>query len=159
MSNISSSPILTLTLQNRKAFKKILDTHSLEQLNFIPQNFSNNLLWNIAHAISVQQKIVYGLTTVPFRVDAAFVKDFAPGTRPEQNYDLTFVEELKSKLISSYKNMIEDIESGLLSNYTAYTPALNFEISDWQTAITFNHYHEALHMGACSLISHRALAL
>jgi hypothetical protein len=36
----------------REIFLKILDNHSLEQLNKIPAGYSNNLIWNIAHCIS-----------------------------------------------------------------------------------------------------------
>jgi hypothetical protein len=43
---------------SRQLHQNFLDNYSLEQLNTIPAGMSNNLIWNIAHAIVSQQKLV-----------------------------------------------------------------------------------------------------
>jgi hypothetical protein len=35
---------------------------TLEQLNKIPEGYNNNLIWNIAHVVVVQQMLVYKLS-------------------------------------------------------------------------------------------------
>ena len=49
---------LAITLQNRKACKKILDSLSIDQINQIPTGFNNNILWNCAHILAVQQMLL-----------------------------------------------------------------------------------------------------
>ena len=69
---------LAITLQNRKALKKILDFHTLDQINHIPNGFNNNILWNCAHVIAVQQMLTYGLNNLPFGIPKEFVFRFTP---------------------------------------------------------------------------------
>ena len=40
---------------NRKHYLKLIENYSLEQLNKIPEGFSNNLAWNLGHIIVAQQ--------------------------------------------------------------------------------------------------------
>jgi len=41
------------------AYLKFFENYSLEQLNRIPDGFSNNLIWNIGHIIATQHKLIY----------------------------------------------------------------------------------------------------
>ena len=52
---------LELTRTSRLILSQILPNYTLAQLNKIPPGYSNNLIWNIAHVIVVQQMLVYGL--------------------------------------------------------------------------------------------------
>jgi len=40
------------------------DNYTLEQLNKIPEGFSNNLIWNIGHIIVTQQVLIYKLSNL-----------------------------------------------------------------------------------------------
>ena len=60
---------LEITRTNRRLLQRILDSHSLEQLNTVPEGFKNNLIWNIAHVIVTQQLLVYKLSGLPMMVD------------------------------------------------------------------------------------------
>ena len=46
--------IFDVTLKNRQSLERLLDAHSLEELNTVPAGFNNNIFWNIAHTIVVQ---------------------------------------------------------------------------------------------------------
>ncbi len=138
---------LAITLQNRKAFKKILDSHSIEQINHIPAGFNNNILWNCAHIIAVQQMLTYGLTNQTFSIGEEFVFRFAPGTKPDGLYNEVFVNEVKAMLFSSFEQIQIDIKTEKFSVFNPFLTALRFEINDLDKAIAFNQYHEALHMG------------
>ncbi|MBP6235030.1 MAG: DinB family protein [Saprospiraceae bacterium] len=138
---------LAITLQNRKACKKILDSLSIDQINQIPSGFNNNILWNCAHIIAVQQMLTYGLINQAFTVDKTFVFRFSPGTKPDGWYDEPFVNEVKALLFSTFEQLREDIDTDIFQEFNPFLTALKFEINDREKAVAFNQYHEALHMG------------
>ncbi|MBK8628075.1 MAG: DinB family protein [Saprospiraceae bacterium] len=138
---------LTITLQNRKAFKKILDSLNVEQINKIPTGFNNNVLWNVGHIIAVQQRLIYGLAGQKYFLDKVFVNSFLPGTKPDEYYNEAMINDIKLWLVVTYDQMIMDINDNKFLTYTPFTTALRYEINDLDSAIAFNLYHEALHMG------------
>lgn len=138
---------LAITLQNRKACKKILDSLSIEQINHIPSGFNNNFLWNCAHIIAVQQMLTYGLTNQSFTVGKEFVFRFSPGTKPDDLYSESFVSDIKAMLFSSFDQLQFDIQADRFKEFNPFLTALKFEINDLEKAVAFNQYHEALHMG------------
>jgi len=138
---------LAVTLQNRKALKKILDFHSLEQLNQIPNGFNNNILWNCAHVIAVHQMLTYGLNNLPFGIPKEFVFRFTPGTKPDSVYDAALVDDVKSLLFTSFEQFQADINDNKFVAFNPFMTALKFEINDLEKAVAFNQYHESLHMG------------
>lgn len=138
---------LAITLQNRKALKKILDFHTLDQINHIPSGFNNNILWNCAHVIAVHQMLTYGLTNQPFGIPKEFVFRFVPGSKPDAVYDASFVDEVKSLLFTSFEQFQADIEDDKFVTFNPFMTALKFEINDLEKAVAFNQYHESLHMG------------
>ena len=50
---------------NRNVYLRFLESFSLEQLNKIPQGFSNNIIWNIGHIEVTQQILIYKLSSLP----------------------------------------------------------------------------------------------
>jgi hypothetical protein len=138
---------LTITIQNRKALKRIMDSLNVDQINHIPAGFNNNILWNCAHVIAVQQMLTYGLTNQPFTVEKEFVFKFAPGTKPDEFYTEAFINEIKSMLFTSIEQLEIDIKTESFFAFNPFLTALKFEINDLEKAVAFNQYHEALHMG------------
>lgn len=53
---------------NRNIYKAFLENYSLEQLNKIPNGFSNNLIWNLGHIIVAQQGLVYSLSGLSMNI-------------------------------------------------------------------------------------------
>ena len=139
--------LFTISLQNRKAYKKLLESFTIEQLNQTPLGFSNNIAWNAAHIIAVQQRIIYRLAEVPYTVEEDFINEFNRGTHSTRHYDETFIQQIGEKLQHSYEMMTSDFEAGKFKDYTPTKLALNFEVNDFETALTFNLFHESLHMG------------
>lgn len=43
---------------SREVYARYFENYTLEQLNKVPQGFSNNLIWNIGHIIVSQQLLV-----------------------------------------------------------------------------------------------------
>ena len=53
---------------SRNIYLKFLEGYTLEQLNKIPEGFSNNLIWNIGHIVVSQQGLIYRLSGLPVNV-------------------------------------------------------------------------------------------
>jgi hypothetical protein len=131
----------------REILLKILESHSLEQLNKIPQGFNNNIIWNVAHCVAAQQTLVYKLSGLPTMVSEEFILKYRKGTKPEGDVSEEEVNEIKSFLLSTFEKTKNDFESGLFVDYNEYTTSMGFTLSNVQDALDFNNYHEGIHTG------------
>ncbi|MBZ4037391.1 DinB family protein [Flavobacterium sp. 17A] len=131
----------------REILLKILDGHSLEQLNKIPPGFSNNLIWNIGHCISSQQVLVYKLSGLPTMVSEDFIGKYKKGTKPEGDVSQEEVDEIRALLSTTLEKTKNDFESGLFVDYNEYTTSMGFTLRNVQDALDFNNYHEGIHTG------------
>lgn len=131
----------------REFFLKVLENHSLEQLNKIPLGFSNNLIWNVAHCISSQQALVYKLSGLPTMVSEEFIAKYRKGTKPEGDVSQFEVDEIKILLSSTVDQTINDFENKIFINYNEYTTSLGFTIRNIDDALNVNNCHEGIHAG------------
>ncbi len=132
---------------SRNVLLKFLENHSLEQLNTIPEGFSNNLIWNIGHIIVVQQMLVYKLANLPMMVSDKMVEKYKKGTKPEHNVTQEEVDEMKLLLFSTLEKTRKDYSEKVFQNYNEFTSMSGFTMKSSADAITFNNYHEAIHTG------------
>jgi hypothetical protein len=131
----------------REILLKILDHHSLEQLNKIPSGFNNNLIWNIAHCIASQQVLVYKLSGLPLQVSDEFLSKYSKGTKPEGDVSQSEVDEIRGLLSSTLNQTIKDFEANIFVNYNAYTTSMGFDLKNVDDALNFVNYHEGIHTG------------
>ncbi|MGO4771488.1 DinB family protein [Flavobacterium sp. W22_SRS_FK3] len=131
----------------REILVKILDNHSLEQLNKIPEGFSNNLIWNIAHCVSAQQSLVYKLSGVPSKVSEEFIAKYRKGTKPEGDVSQAEVNEIRTLLLETLHQTEKDYSDKIFLNYTEYTTSMGFTLRNVDDALSFNNYHEGTHTG------------
>jgi len=131
----------------REILLKILESHSLEQLNKVPEGFNNNIIWNIGHCISSQQVLVYKLSGLPTMVSEDFILKYRKGTKPEGDVSQEEVDLIKSFLLSTFEKTKNDFESGLFVDYNEYTTSMGFTLRNVQDALDFNNYHEGIHTG------------
>lgn len=136
-----------ITRQNRKVLLSYLNNYSLEQLNKVPEGFSNNLIWNIGHIIVVQQLLVYKLSGLPTMVSPALISKYAKGTRPESDVLQEEIDQIKSLLFSTIDQTEEDFKNAIFVNYHEFKNDLGFTIKDAKGAVSFNYFHEATHLG------------
>ncbi|MFY8009972.1 MAG: DinB family protein [Flavobacterium sp.] len=132
---------------NRHLYLKLLSNYSLEQLNKIPDGFSNNLVWNLGHIIVAQQGLVYRLSGLPVNVSEDMTNTYKNGSKPTRQTTQAEVDELKELLISLMEQTKADYAAGKFQNYTEYTTGTGFHLASTKEAIEFNNYHEALHLG------------
>jgi hypothetical protein len=132
---------------SRKLLLTFIENHSLENLNTIPEGFSNNLIWNIGHIIVVQQMLVYKLSGLPMMISDEMVEKYKKGSKPEQSVTQDEVDEMKILLFSTLEKIKKDYAGNLFQNYTEFTSMTGFTVKSAVAAIEFNNYHEAIHTG------------
>ncbi|MBS7786076.1 DinB family protein [Flavobacterium sp. CYK-55] len=134
---------------SRNVLLSFLDNYSLEQLNKIPDGFSNNLIWNIGHIVVVQQMLVYKLSGLPMMVTDEMVEKYRKGTKPEGDVDADEVAQIRALLFKTIEQTQADYQSGKFSGTTfnGFTSMSGFTMNSTEDAIAFNNYHEAVHTG------------
>jgi len=136
-----------ITRTSRKVLSSFLQDYTLEQLNKTPSGFSNNLIWNIGHIVVVQQILTYKLSGLSMHIPDSFVEEYKRGTRPEQDATQAEVDEILSYLFQTINQTKTDYNAQAFKNYQEFTSQVGFTMRNIEDAISFNYYHEALHLG------------
>lgn len=138
---------LEITRINRKTMEKFLDNYSIEELNKVPEGFSNNLIWNIAHLVVTQQLLVYKLSGLPMMIDDEMVNKYRKGTKTEGAVTQEEVDKVKGLLFTTLDQTEKDLEAGLFTTYNEYPTSTGFVLKSVEDALNFNNYHEGIHLG------------
>lgn len=136
-----------IALKNRHILNSFLENFSLEELNKVPDGYSNNLFWNIAHVVVTQQLLVYNLSGLPMLINDEMVKKYGKGAKVEMNVTQDEVNELKELLFSTIERTKTDYDNGLFKTYNSYTTSTNSTMATVEEAIEFNNFHEGIHLG------------
>jgi len=136
-----------VTLKNRALFKSFLENLSLEQLNTVPKDFNNNIFWNIAHTVVTQQLLVYKLSGIPMLLEDSFVDMYKKGTKTEKDATQSEVDFVKGLLFSTIEKTKEDYNNSVFKTYNDYTVSTKSTLTNVEDAITFNNFHEGIHLG------------
>ncbi|MDT7829062.1 DinB family protein [Pricia sp. S334] len=139
--------VFDTTLQHRKLLHKILDNTPREQLLEIPSGFRNNIWWNIAHVVATQQLLVYKFSNLQMRVPDGLVEKFKKGTVPDGTATDEEIKVVGDFLISTADWAKEDYEKRLFEDYNEYTASVNVTLKNVEDAMTFNIFHEGIHLG------------
>lgn len=137
----------TIWETSRNLYLKYLENYSLEQLNFIPDGFCNNLIWNIAHVIVSQQKLVYTLSGLPMHIPQEMMEKYQNGSKPDGKVSRSEVDAIRSLLISTINQTKSDFENNIFKEFNPYQTKTGFYLGTLQEAIEFNNYHEGIHYG------------
>lgn len=136
-----------ITRASRKVLAYYLQNYTLEQLNKVPEGFNNNLIWNIAHIIVVQQMLVYNLSGLPMMVSQEMVAKYKKGTKPVADITQAEVEEVRSLLFQTIDQTEADYNQKIFKNFLEFPTATGFTIKNVEDALSFNYYHESMHIG------------
>lgn len=137
-----------IALQNRKIFYSFLKEMPREDLVTLPAGFNNSILWNIAHVVVTQQRLVYGLSGLPMNVSDYWLDNYSKGTKPDgSDPGDDKVEELKDLLFSTIEKTQQDLEAGAFVNFKEYMTTPKVPLRTAPEALAFNTFHEGLHLG------------
>jgi len=131
----------------RKNILAIASSYTNEQLNFIPENFNNNLIWNMGHLLVTQQLLTYGRCDIPAKVSKELIEKYKKGTKPVDKVQSAEVDFIKERLVSILSQTKEDYDAGTFKNFKSYQTSYGITLDDIDDAINFNNVHEALHFG------------
>lgn len=130
----------------------ILDNHSEEQVNKIPDGFNNNIIWNIGHLVAAQEGVCYKRCGMPANVSEEYFEQYKPGSRPEKHIDAQQIAFIKDQLLSSLDQLEADHAAGKLV-MNPWTTRYGVDINTIDDGINFIQFHEGLHLGIVSALS------
>ena len=139
--------LFNISLQNRKILRSILSKLPKDVLAKIPDGYRNNIWWNMCHVVATQQILFYRLSGLTTHVDENWVDLYKKGSVPETQPSSDDVNDLIELLISSVQQAETDYNSGLFKEYNEYTTSNKVTLSSIEDAISFNAFHEGLHLG------------
>lgn len=131
----------------RNLFLQILEQYSIEDLNKVPDGFSNNIIWNIGHIIAAQQGLIYKSSGHTGYITDEFYNSYKPGSKPKSFTNQEETGLIKSLLIELVTVTENDFEKGIFTTYNERQTATGFYLANIQDALEFNNFHEGLHMG------------
>jgi len=120
---------------------------SLDQLHVIPEGFTNNIAWNIAHIVVTQQLLHYGLFEKDCLVSDELIAAFKKGTKPTRQFTQEEFDEVLDLFKGLPNTLEEDYLAGIFTEYSAYKTSTGFVIDSMEKALIFNNFHESLHLG------------
>ncbi|MDQ2751531.1 MAG: DinB family protein [Bacteroidota bacterium] len=133
--------------QMNNTFVQLLDSLSIEQLNKIPDGFKNNIIWNFAHLLAIQQSIFYRLSSLQPKVDEAFINSYKRGTQPNHYVDETEVNRIKNVFSNAINTFEDDYKNGLFKEFKTYPTSMGVVLTSIDDAIQFSTVHDGLHLG------------
>ncbi|GAL68317.1 DinB family protein [Jejuia pallidilutea] len=132
----------------RKIFKEIIETHSLAELNKIPNGFNNNIIWNIGHIVVTEQLLAYKLSGLESSLSDEMINNYRKDSKPNGDVSQGEVDEIKGLLTSTLEKTKEDYYDDVFEKYNAYTVSTTGNtLSNIDEALQFVAIHEGLHYG------------
>ena len=133
--------------KSRALVLKELEGLTIEQIHKIPENFKNNIAWNVAHLVVTQQLLHYKLTGLSLLCPDDLIETHRKGTSPTKTFTEEEFEEVKELLIGLPDTLEEDYEAGIFETFTEYPTSTGFVLTSIENAIAFNNFHEGIHYG------------
>ncbi|QXP60417.1 DinB family protein [Olleya sp. HaHaR_3_96] len=136
-----------VTIKNRHLLNHFLESFTLEQLNKVPEGYTNNIFWNVAHTVVTQQLLVYKLSGFQMLISDKLVEAYKKGTKTEGDVTQAEVDEVKGLLFSTIEKTKDDYNNKVFKTYNEYTVSTKSTLRTAEDAITFNTFHEGIHLG------------
>ena len=139
----------SLLLQNRRNFLSLLDGLTINEVNVVPANFNNNLVWHLGHIIVTQQMLCYQLSGLEPVIDVASFVNYRRGTKPDGVVTEDEYNRFKELSIELMEKFLHDYEQGIFKEYTPVTITYGgpLTINSIDDAVSFITLHEGLHYG------------
>jgi hypothetical protein len=133
--------VFDFIIDARKAFIKLVDSLTIEQLNKIPDGFNNNIIWNFGH-ILVSTGILPDTSTVKF------VESYKKDTRPTYTVTEQEIAELKALALDSIEKIKVDYANGVFANITPFsTSTYGVEMKSIEEVLITTIGHDNTHFG------------
>lgn len=131
----------------RKSIAFMLSRLPLELINAIPEGQNNNIIWNAAHIISVQQLLVHRRSGALYTESKEITGSYKPGTAPTGDVSQEFVNLIQERLVASAIDMEVTYKDGAFNSYEPFETRTKIKLDNVEDAINFELFHEGLHFG------------
>jgi hypothetical protein len=139
--------ILDIAKHTRLNFIKLMDGLSIEQLNFIPQGYNNNIAWNFNHIVAAQQILCYIRCNVDPRMPLERVTKYQKGSIPQGFISEEELAYYKEQAFTLLDDLREDVAAQLFSGYEPVTTMFGVTLSNINNAVDYFVTHDNLHYG------------
>jgi hypothetical protein len=134
--------------QTRKNVLEYVKDLTIEQLNYIPNGFNNNVAWHLGHVIAAQQGVCYKRSgNTLMHISDEFFMAFKPETKPEKFISADEIDEIKTLLFSTIDKLETDYKNQIFGPHTPWVTRYGVSINNLDEAINFLPFHEGLHFG------------
>jgi len=133
--------------KSRELTLKAINDLTIDQVNKIPEGFKNNVAWNIAHLVVTQQLLCYKLSGIDCLVSEELINKFQKGSAPSYMVSIEEFDKIKKQFTDLPIKLKEDFDKDTFKNYNSYTTSVDITLNDINDAISFNNYHEGIHLG------------
>ncbi|WP_104381199.1 DinB family protein [Sphingobacterium sp. HMA12] len=132
---------------SRTRLLQLIETVDSKILFKIPENFNNNIVWQIGHCITSQQRHMYMRSGLPMYISQEFMETFKIGTSPHTWKSIPDVDEIKHLLLYTVNQLGKDLDSGVFVNYQPFSLPIGIFINNHIQALQAANFHEAEHSG------------
>ncbi|MDF2479291.1 MAG: hypothetical protein K0S24_4774 [Sphingobacterium sp.] len=109
----------------------------------IPENFNNNIVWQIGHCITSQQRHMYMRSGLPMHISQEFMETFKIGTSPHTWKSTPNVDQIKHLLLYTVNQLSKDLESGIFVTYQPFSLPIGISVNNHVQALQAANFHEA----------------
>ncbi len=128
----------------------LLEPMTHEQLNQIPNGFSNNLIWHAGHIHFVQQYLIYHLCGSQMDLPPSFADKYGSGSRADGNVASSECTTILSLLKKYHVQTVTDMSQDRFQSFTPFSGSyfdVDYHLSNFEEAFGYNNIHEAVHLG------------
>lgn len=133
--------------QVRNTTTRVINSLSDEQFFKIPAGFDNHIAWNLGHIVVAQQSMIYRASGLPTITTSQHARMFKPGTSPAEWTEQPDVADIKALFIESSRKLGEDMAANKFETFFPFETTTRFKINNLGEALSFNSFHEGLHLG------------
>ncbi|OCX53717.1 hypothetical protein BEL04_05330 [Mucilaginibacter sp. PPCGB 2223] len=140
--------VIETVTQTRKSALECVKDLTIDQLNYIPDGFINNIAWNLGHMVAAQQGVCYKRSgDTPMHITDEFFTMFKPGSKPERFITRQEVDEIAKLMFSTLEQLETDYQNNIFGPHAPWTTRYGVTINNLDEAIGFLPFHEGLHFG------------
>lgn len=132
---------------SRTRLLQLMETVDNNILFKIPESFNNNIVWQIGHCITSQQRHMYMRSGLPMHISQDFMETFKIGTAPHTWKNTPDLDEIKHLLLYTVNHLSKDLASGIFVEYQPFSLPIGFSINNHIQALQAANFHEAEHSG------------
>ena len=144
----------------RKSALECVKDLTIDQLNYIPDGFNNNIAWNLGHMVAAQQGVCYKRSgDTPMHISDEFFMSFKPGSKPERFISRQEIDEIAQLMFTNLDQLSTDYQNNIFGPHPSWITRYGVQINNLDEAIEFLPFHEGLHFGYIMALKRVVMAL